>query len=105
MHRVCLDQWGQKVPRVLLVSQAPLECQVLANQVNLESQETEDHLVLQEPLVRKESQDQLDLPVCQVLLVLWAHLVHKVQEDSKVSQAQQDPKGTLEWPVRQAKEG
>lgn len=100
----CLDQWGQKVLRVLLVNQAPLACQVLANQVNLESQETEDHLELQEPLARKESQAQLDLRACQVLLVLLALLAHKVQEDSRVSQAQLDPKETSVWQVHQARE-
>ncbi|CAN9507594.1 unnamed protein product [Ophioblennius macclurei] len=102
--QVCLDLWDQKVLRVLLVSQALLACQVLANRVNLESQETEDHLVLQEPLVRKESQAQLDLLVCQVPLVLLAHLVHKAQEDSKASQAKLDPKATLAWLAHQAKE-
>lgn len=104
VHQVCLDQWGQKDTRDLLVSQALPACQVWENQVNPEFQETEDHLVLQEPRVRKESQGQLDLLVCQVLLALSAQLAHRVLEDSKVSQAQLDPKATLAWQVHQVKE-
>lgn len=104
VHQACLDRWGQKDTRDLLVSQVLLACQVWENQVNLESQETEDHLVLQEPLVRKESRDQLDLLVCQVLLVLLVQLANRVLEDSKVSQAQLDPKVTPAWQVHQAKE-
>lgn len=95
--QVCLDLWGLKVRRVLLVSQAPLACQVLEKQVNLEYQVAEVLLVLQEPLVRKESQAQLVLLVNQVLLVLLAQLVHKVQEGSKVRQAHKDPKAILVW--------
>lgn len=68
--QVCLDLWGLKVHRVMLVSQAPLDCQVLAKQENLEYQAAEEHPVLQEQLVRKESQAQLVLLVSQVLLVL-----------------------------------
>lgn len=83
VHQVCLDLWGLKVHRVLLVSQAPLACQVLAKQVNQEYQVAEDPPVHQEPLVRKESQAQLVLLVIQVLLVLLAQLVHRVQEDSR----------------------
>lgn len=104
VHQVCLDLWGQKDTRDLLVSQALPAYQVWENQVNPESQETEDHLVLQEALVRKESQGQLDLLVCRVLLALLAQLAHRVLEDSKVSQAQLDPKATLAWQVHQVKE-
>ena len=95
--QVCLDLWDLKVHRVQLVSQVPLACQVLEKQENLEYQVAEDPPVVQEPLVRKGSQALLVLLVSQVLLVLWAHLVHKVQEDSRVSQAQGDPKATLVW--------
>ena len=95
--QVPLDLWELKVHRVLLVSQVPLACQVLAKQVSPEFQVPEDPLVLQEPLVRKESQAQLVLLVNQVLLVLLAQLVHKVQEDSRVREALQDPKVTLVW--------
>lgn len=95
--QVCLDLWGLKVHRVLLVSQAPLACQALAKQVNLEYQVAEEPLVLLEPLVRKESQAQLVLLVNQVVLVLLAQLVHRVQEDSRVRQAHKALKATLVW--------
>lgn len=95
--QVCLDLWVQKVHRVLLVSQAPLACQVLAKQVNLEYQVAEEPPVLQEPLVKKESQALLVLLVNQVLLVLLAQLVHRDQEDSRVRQAHKDPKVILVW--------
>lgn len=95
--QVCLDLWALKVHRALLVSQAPLACQVLAKQVSLEFQVVEDPLVLLEPLVRKESQAQPVLLVSQVLLVLLDQLVHRVQEDSRVKQAHKDPKVTLVW--------
>lgn len=93
----CLDLWVLKVHRVQLVSQAPLVCQVLAKRANLEYQVAEEPPVLQEPLVRKESQAQLVILVSQVLLVLSAQLVHRVQEDSRVRQAHMDPKATLVW--------
>lgn len=95
--QVCLDLWALKVHRVLLDNQAPLACQVLVKRVNQVSQETEEPLVLQEPLVRRVSQAQLVLLVSQVLLVLLAQLVPRVQEDSRVRQAQQDPKATPVW--------
>lgn len=100
--QVYLDQWGLKVHRVKLVSQAPLACQVLAKQVNLEYQAAEEPLVLLEPPVKKESQVQLVILVSQVLLVLWAQLVHRVQKDSRGREAQQDPKATLVWWGHQA---
>ncbi|KAA8583246.1 hypothetical protein FQN60_015792 [Etheostoma spectabile] len=84
--QVCLDLWVQKVHRVQLVSRDPLVCQVLAKRVNLEYQVAEEPPVLQEPLARKVSQAQLVILVSQVLLVLSAQLVHRVQEDSRVSQ-------------------
>lgn len=62
-------QWGLRVHRDPLVSQALLECQVLEKQVSLEYQDPEDLQEPREPLVRKESQAQLDLPVNLVLLV------------------------------------
>lgn len=95
--QVCLDLWALKVHRVMLDSQAPLACQVLVNPVNLVCQVTEEPLVLQEPLVRKVSQAQLVLLVSQVLLVLLAQPVPRVQEDSRVRQAKQEPKATLVW--------
>lgn len=95
--QVCLDLLGLKVHRVLLVSQAPLACQALAKRVNLEYQVAEELLVPLEPLVRKESQAHLVLLVSQVVLVLLAQLVHRVQEDSRVSQAHKAPKATLVW--------
>jgi hypothetical protein len=95
--QVHMDQQGLKVHRVLLVSQAPLACQALAKQVNLESQVAEDLPVLLEPLVKKESQAQLVLLVLQVVLVLLAQLVHRVQEDSRVREAQSAPRATLVW--------
>jgi len=95
--QVRLDLWVSKVPRVLLVSQAPLACQVLAKLVNQEYQEAGEPLVLQERLVKKESRAQLDLLVSRVLLVLLAQLVHRVQEDVRVSQVQWDPKVILVW--------
>lgn len=95
--QVCLDLWVLKVHMVQLVSQAPLACQVLANQAKLEYLVVEEAPVLQEPLVRKESQAQLVLLVTQVLLVLMAQLVHRVQEDSRVREAHKDPKATLVW--------
>lgn len=95
--QVCLDQWGLQVNRVLLVDQAPLARQVWENPVNQEFQVAEDPLVLQEPLVRKESKGQLVLLDIQVLLVLWAQLVHRVQEDSREMPDQKDPKATMAW--------
>lgn len=86
--QACPDLWGLKVHRVLPVSQAHLACQELAKQVNLESQVAEDLPVLLEPLVRRESQAQLDLLVSQVLLDLLVQLVHRGQEDSRVREAQ-----------------
>lgn len=88
VHQVCLDPWGLKVHRVLLVSQVLLACQVLAKQANQEYQVAEEPLVHQEPLVKKESQAQLVSLVSQVVLVLLAQLVHRVQEVSRGRQAQ-----------------
>ncbi|KAG7244190.1 hypothetical protein INR49_004263, partial [Caranx melampygus] len=78
---VLLGQW---VHRVQLVSQAPLACQVLAKQVNLEYQAAEELQALQEPLVKRENQAQLVILVSPVPQVLLAQLVHRVQEVSKV---------------------
>ena len=88
VHQVCLDLWGLKVHRVQLVSQAPLACQVLAKQVNLEYQAAEELQALQEPLVKRESQAQLVILVSPVPQVQLAQLVHRVQEVSKVREAQ-----------------
>lgn len=92
--KACLAQLGLEAHKVQLVSQVPLACQVSAKQENLELQVAEEPLVPQEPSVRKESQALLALLVIQVLLALSAQLVHKVQEDFKVSQAHRDSKGT-----------
>lgn len=82
----CLDLWELKVHKVLLDSQDPPACLVLEKQANLESQVAEGPLVLQEPPVRKVSQVQLVLLVCQVLLDLLVQLVPRGQGDSRVSQ-------------------
>ncbi len=104
VHQVHLDLWGPRVHMVNLVSQALLECQVLANPVNLEYQVVEDPLALQEPLVRKESQAPLVLLASQVLQDLLAQLVHREQEDSRARQEPKDQKATLVWSVHQAQE-
>lgn len=62
--------WDPEVHRDLLVNQAPLVCQVLVRLVNPEYQDPEELQEVQEPLVRKENQAQLDLLVNQVLPVL-----------------------------------
>lgn len=95
--QVCPELWDLKVLRVQLVSPVPLACQVLVSQVSLECQVTEEPPVLQEPLVRRESQAPLVSQVLQVLLVLLVQLVHKVPEDSRVRQANRDLKATLVW--------
>lgn len=99
--QVCLDLWELKVHRVQLASQVPLVCQVLVKLVSLESQVAEVPLVLQEPQVRRENLVLLVSLVSQVLLVKLAQLVHKVPEDSRVRQAQQDQKVTSAWLVHQ----
>lgn len=102
--QVCQDQWELKVPRDQLGSPAPLACQVLAKQENLEFQAAEDHLVPPEQLVRRESQVQQALLASQEHLDQWVQLGHRVQEDSKVKEAQQDPRVTPEWSEHQAQE-
>lgn len=102
--QVCMDLWVLKVHRVQPVSQDHLACQVLAKRANLEYQVAEDPPVHPEPLDRKESQAQLVLLVSQVLLVKLAQLVHKVQEDSRVREAQQGLRATLVWLAHQAQE-
>lgn len=99
--QVCLDLWVLKAHRDQLVSPAQLAGQVLAKQVNTDYQVAEDPPVLQEPLVRKESQAQLVLLVSQVLVVLMAKLVHRVQQDTMVREADRDLKATLVWSVHQ----
>lgn len=91
--QVCLEIWDLKVPRDMPDNQVHLAFQELVNQELMVCQVTEDHLVHQEPPVRKESQGQQVTLGQQVLLALWVQLGHRVLEDSRENQVCRDLKG------------
>lgn len=103
--QVCLGLWGKKVPRDILDSLEQLACQVLANQVQMECQEREDLQAHQAPLARRGSLGQWVSLVSQVVMGLWAQLVHRVLEDSRERQVCRDLKAISVWWEHQGKRG
>jgi hypothetical protein len=81
----------------MLDNQVHLACQELVNQELMACQETEDHQVHQEPLVKKESQGQQVTLGQQVLLGLRVQLVPRVLEDSRERQVFRDLKVMSAW--------